>query len=366
MSYHVLPDPPSGAPVISQSQVAEVGSNTTLTCIVTGGNPRVTSVTFHCEGQGDAEDYFGQGRVSSRVTLGPLNVDDNGTVCVCSAVWPTRPELYSFNTSTAITVLGTLKLTDSIDTCESPINITLGGDTESRTIRFTAYPAPALREAVYVGTNLTAIGSARANGTVRLDPGAFSLHCHPSGVVYQLKCILDADEESTEGAGLYEVTFENPYGDVKVCMNIRFEENFFILYIAIGVGVGAAVLFIVVIVGVVFTVKKRRAVKAPFDGVAARIPATDNGYTGLKDRTKTSTQGQGCSKMQELDDDGLYDAADEIDDQHLNRVASPAVMADSDSAGSYEIVDVHPEIPEDERIYENHVFDDDIYEVPEN
>nr|KAG5696948.1 hypothetical protein BaRGS_015912 [Batillaria attramentaria] len=247
-------------------------------------------------GNGDAEDYFGQGRVSSRVTLGPLNVDDNGT----------------------------LKLTDSIDTCESPINITLGGDTESRTIRFTAYPAPALREAVYVGTNLTAIGSARANGTVRLDPGAFSLHCHPSGVVYQLKCILDADEESTEGAGLYEVTFENPYGDVKVCMNIRFEENFFILYIAIGVGVGAAVLFIVVIVGVVFTVKKRR------------------------------------------DDDGLYDAVDEIDDQHLNRVASPAVMADSDSVGSYEIVAVHPEIPEDERIYENHVFDDDIYEVPEN
>ena len=79
-------DAPRNAPRISgytNNQILYQGDPLTLTCDVTGGDPRVTSVTLTCmrHSQGPSNGQSSSLRVTS------LRAGDHGDVCTCSGQW---------------------------------------------------------------------------------------------------------------------------------------------------------------------------------------------------------------------------------------------------------------------------------------
>ncbi|KAK7497447.1 hypothetical protein BaRGS_00011289, partial [Batillaria attramentaria] len=84
------------APVIAgyqPGQVVSVGDTLVMTCSVNGGDPLVTSITFHCGSTADGLDKRNTTHVSSQVTIRSVRADHNGTLCVCKALWPKDEQL---------------------------------------------------------------------------------------------------------------------------------------------------------------------------------------------------------------------------------------------------------------------------------
>ncbi|KAK7482466.1 hypothetical protein BaRGS_00026283, partial [Batillaria attramentaria] len=101
--------PPTSAPQIhgySMGSVLRAGSPLTMTCVVIGGKPLVTSVSFSCNGHPDRQpDMTIVGQVQSPLVMEPVRAQDNGIRCTCTAKWA-RPDLYSLQASVVLSVTG--------------------------------------------------------------------------------------------------------------------------------------------------------------------------------------------------------------------------------------------------------------------
>ncbi|KAL8588604.1 hypothetical protein ACOMHN_034058 [Nucella lapillus] len=95
--------PPPSAPQISRyvnSHILYQGDKLTLTCAVTGGDPKVTSVTLTCPGRSKQNTTNGQ---SSSLEFSPLSSSDHNLTCVCSGQWA-RESYYTLTDSRTFTV----------------------------------------------------------------------------------------------------------------------------------------------------------------------------------------------------------------------------------------------------------------------
>nr|KAG5693551.1 hypothetical protein BaRGS_011676 [Batillaria attramentaria] len=103
--------PPPAPPEIRSSNKAQfLSSGDTLTCIVSGGKPLVSSVHFSCSNPDhpdgpddrngcpdhpDGPDDRNGSSVSSSLTIDTSRATGADTPCVCSAVWEPEPLLYA-------------------------------------------------------------------------------------------------------------------------------------------------------------------------------------------------------------------------------------------------------------------------------
>ncbi|XP_076457337.1 uncharacterized protein LOC143291381 [Babylonia areolata] len=111
--------PPPSPPEISGTTSHTEGDSLSLTCTVTGGNPRVTSVTFYCGSHGDGPDTPDGETVVSSVSINSLSAGDNGTLCLCYATWNDRPSHKTVTSTVTITVIpasATPRVTDTSST----------------------------------------------------------------------------------------------------------------------------------------------------------------------------------------------------------------------------------------------------------
>ncbi|XP_070205929.1 uncharacterized protein [Littorina saxatilis] len=92
------PPESSAAITIEPPQTEPLTQGDTITCTVSGGKPRVTNVTFHCQHPDLADrddDVSGDGRtVSSSITVDTSQATEVNMTCTCSAHWDPEPELY--------------------------------------------------------------------------------------------------------------------------------------------------------------------------------------------------------------------------------------------------------------------------------
>ncbi|KAL8588607.1 hypothetical protein ACOMHN_034061 [Nucella lapillus] len=82
--------PPPSGPQISgyvNSQVLYEDDKLTLTCVVTGGDPQVTSVALTCPSRSKQNTTNGQ---SSSLEFSRLSRSDHNLTCVCSGQWDTK------------------------------------------------------------------------------------------------------------------------------------------------------------------------------------------------------------------------------------------------------------------------------------
>ena len=88
--YVLFPDPPQDAPIISgyDGSPLQPGQSLLLSCDVVGGRPKVTALTFTCQGQG--QEVLGQ---NSTVNV-TVEAGNHGDECVCTARWK-RPGWYT-------------------------------------------------------------------------------------------------------------------------------------------------------------------------------------------------------------------------------------------------------------------------------
>ncbi|XP_070184498.1 uncharacterized protein [Littorina saxatilis] len=92
--------PPPSLPLINvaPSKTEPLTQGDVITCIVTGGRPRVTNVTFHCQHPDHADrkdDVSDDGTtVSSSITVDTSQATGGSMTCTCSAHWEQEPGLY--------------------------------------------------------------------------------------------------------------------------------------------------------------------------------------------------------------------------------------------------------------------------------
>ncbi|KAK7106501.1 hypothetical protein V1264_017751 [Littorina saxatilis] len=97
--------PPQSSPNISiePSQTEPLKQGDVITCTVSGGKPRVTTVTFHCQhpDHADREDDVSDDRrtVSSFILVDNSQATEVNMTCTCSAYWDPEPGLYSYRTT---------------------------------------------------------------------------------------------------------------------------------------------------------------------------------------------------------------------------------------------------------------------------
>ncbi|XP_076457336.1 uncharacterized protein LOC143291380 [Babylonia areolata] len=97
--------PPPSPPEISGTTSHTEGDSLSLTCTVTGGNPPVSAVTFYCGTHSDGPDTADGETVVSSVSINSVSAGDNGTLCLCFALWDDRPSLYTATSTVTITVV---------------------------------------------------------------------------------------------------------------------------------------------------------------------------------------------------------------------------------------------------------------------
>ena len=116
----MITDLPSSPPQIAGVKVDGYieGDPLALSCSVTGGQPPVTSVTFWCGSLADSTDTTatvnGVTAVTSNVTFDRLDLNMNGAVCQCSAIWRVKPSLYTQTATATIIVIGVYLLAGNI------------------------------------------------------------------------------------------------------------------------------------------------------------------------------------------------------------------------------------------------------------
>ncbi|KAK7483356.1 hypothetical protein BaRGS_00025416 [Batillaria attramentaria] len=83
--------PPTAPPAIhgyKTGDFLEVGDSLTMTCLVRGGKPLVTSVIFSCPDHPDKQqDIRGDSYVQSLLLINSLTAEDDGMRCTCTAEW---------------------------------------------------------------------------------------------------------------------------------------------------------------------------------------------------------------------------------------------------------------------------------------
>lgn len=104
-----LTDPPSSPPVIygyDDDEILQSGSVLTMTCVVQGGKPLVTSIFFYCLGHSDVKrDIFRKTEAQSILIINPIKASDNGSTCFCSAKWK-NSDMYSLKVNVTLRVNG--------------------------------------------------------------------------------------------------------------------------------------------------------------------------------------------------------------------------------------------------------------------
>ncbi|XP_070184499.1 uncharacterized protein [Littorina saxatilis] len=98
-TLNLLYPPESSAAIsIEPPQTEPLTQGDVITCTVSGGKPRVTNVTFHCQHPDHADredDVSDDGRtVSSSITVDTSQATEVNMTCTCSAHWDPKPELY--------------------------------------------------------------------------------------------------------------------------------------------------------------------------------------------------------------------------------------------------------------------------------
>ncbi|KAL8611566.1 hypothetical protein ACOMHN_061827 [Nucella lapillus] len=135
--------PRPSAPQISgyvNGQVLYEGDNLTLTCAVTGGDPKVTSVTLTCPGRSKKKTTNGQ---SSSLEFSPLSSSDHNLTCVCTGQWD-RESHYTLTDSRTLTVY--YRTSDTKLTINSQNNITVREkEAVTLTCQSRGRPAPELK-----------------------------------------------------------------------------------------------------------------------------------------------------------------------------------------------------------------------------
>ncbi|XP_070202573.1 uncharacterized protein [Littorina saxatilis] len=90
--------PPQSSAAIEPPQTEPLKQGDIITCTVSGGKPRVTNVTFHCQhpDHADREDDVSDDglTVSSSITVNTSQAAEVNMTCNCSAHWDPDPELY--------------------------------------------------------------------------------------------------------------------------------------------------------------------------------------------------------------------------------------------------------------------------------
>ncbi|KAK7106503.1 basal cell adhesion molecule-like [Littorina saxatilis] len=118
--------PPQSSPNItiqaSQTEPLKQGDN--ITCTVSGGKPRVSSVIIYCQypDHKDQEDVVGDDEitVTSSIMVNTSQSTDVNTTCTCYANWPPEPGLYTDRTVMSLQLEYKAKVT----------NFTINGTTE--------------------------------------------------------------------------------------------------------------------------------------------------------------------------------------------------------------------------------------------
>ncbi|KAL8608867.1 hypothetical protein ACOMHN_063942 [Nucella lapillus] len=212
-------DPPLSAPKISgyvNGHILYEADNLTLNCAVTGGDPKVTSVTLTCLGRSKQKTTNGQ---TSSLEFSLLSSSDHNLTCVCSGQWALQG-YYTLTDSRTLTVYCEMRIArDSFSSAEDGVTV-LDSSTQQGELHFQVLTTdtPHTASFLYLGTDSTGAGYPPTSGLL-------SATCAQTSVAYKSRCVLTASNVTQQWIGYYNVTIATSTQTVSFTFRLQMKKS---------------------------------------------------------------------------------------------------------------------------------------------